>query len=91
MLETFSQKGLKDHTTDQIVSLDRAPHCTWVWAFPLTFHCFSLPFTGFPLTFLCFSLPFTGFPLTYHCFSLAFHWLSLDVSLLFTGFSLAFP
>ena len=77
MLETFSQKGLKDHTTDQIVSLDRAPHCTWVWAFPLTFHCFSLPFTGFPLTF--------------HCFSLAFHWLSFDVSLLFTGFSLAFP
>ena len=77
MLETFSQKGLKDHTTDQIVSLDRAPHCTWVWAFPLTFHCFSLPFTGFPLTFLCFSL--------------AFHWLSLDVSLAFHCRSLAFP
>jgi hypothetical protein len=29
MLRTFSTPGLKDHTTDEVITLDRAPHCTW--------------------------------------------------------------
>jgi hypothetical protein len=29
MLRTFSRPGLKDHTTDEVITLDRAPHCTW--------------------------------------------------------------
>ena len=31
MLKTFSSKGLKDHTSD-VIELDRAPHCTWIWS-----------------------------------------------------------
>ena len=31
MLRTFTRPGLKDHTTDEVISLDRAPHCTWAW------------------------------------------------------------
>ena len=26
---TFAKPGLKDHTTNDVITLDRAPHCTW--------------------------------------------------------------
>lgn len=32
MLRTFSMPGLKDHTNNSVVTLDRAPHCTWSFA-----------------------------------------------------------
>ena len=29
MLRTFATPGLKDHTNCTVITLDRAPHCTW--------------------------------------------------------------
>jgi len=31
MLRTFGTPGLKDHTSDRVIVLDRAPHCTWAF------------------------------------------------------------
>ena len=31
MLRTFGSPGLKDHTSDRVIVLDRAPHCTWAF------------------------------------------------------------